>query len=90
MSKVTGQIVTATRLPSSVNGNPRFRIVVLFTPAAPDRLPRYETFTTKSDAACAFDVENLLPRPHLDQDAPVVALTFTRAGRVETITRVPA
>lgn len=74
MNKVTGTIVTALRLRNSTNGNPRFKITVLDANGAD-----FHTLTTKSDAACGFDIENL------KKDGNLVTLNLTPAGRVETI-----
>lgn len=74
MTKITGTIVTAERLNNSTNGNPRFKITVLDFNGKD-----FHTLTTKSDAACGFDIENLRKAGSL------VDLNLTRAGRVETI-----
>jgi hypothetical protein len=64
-----------TRQKSSVNGNPAF--MVYFTDGSSSR--------TKSDSSCAYEIENLT---HSRYKGREVAITFTKAGRIETITLV--
>lgn len=82
-STVTGKIIGTERLNNSVNGNPRYIIAVAVMGEA-----YTQHYTTSSDAACSYAVENYLPKPHRSILAPVVVLGLTRAGRVATITRV--
>lgn len=72
-----GTIVAAKRLNSSVNGNPRFDVT--FKHAGTEE---HTVFTTSSDAACSYDVENV------QRSREEVEIGLTRAGRIETITRV--
>lgn len=68
--KITTTLWGATRLNSSVNGNPRF---TLHTDDG--------DFTTQSDAAISYEVENITHRIPEGQGR-AVTLTATRAGSV--------
>lgn len=70
-------LLRSERLPSSVNGNPRFRLVCLNA-----------TYTTMSDAACSYDVENIT-RAIPQGQTTRVRLHLTPAGRVAMIDRLP-
>jgi hypothetical protein len=75
-----GTIVAAKRLNNSVNGNPRWDVTFRFL----DHKGReeFQILTTSSDAACSYDVENVL------RSREIVVIGLTRAGRVETISRL--
>jgi hypothetical protein len=70
---VDGVIYSAERLNNSVNGNPRYRLVM---DLGDDVL---ETYVTMSDASAGYNVQNLYAR----RDR--VRLTLTPAGRVRYI-----
>jgi hypothetical protein len=75
-----GVIVAADRLTSSANGNPRFRVTFRYY----DDSGKIDTlvFLTSSDAACSYDVENVL------RSGEEVVIGLTRASRIETISRL--
>lgn len=75
VSTVTGQITAIDRLNNSVNGNPRYDVFFRTDESS-------DWYTTSSDAACSYDIENVYNR----QDC--ITLGLTRAGRISTITRV--
>jgi hypothetical protein len=62
------------RLNNSVNGNPRYQVT--FTDGS--------SAITKSDSSCAYDIQNIMSRNNLWMRN--VAITWTKAGRIETIT----
>lgn len=59
------------RTGASVNGNPKFELTT-----------RHGTFKTQSDAACAYDVENIGRKIPSNGDGLAVVLTMTKAERV--------
>ncbi len=71
----TARIVTAERLTNSVNGNPRFKIT----------FDDGERYITSTDAACSYDVENLLGRR--GEPSYPVHVWLTKAGRIEGLSR---
>jgi hypothetical protein len=73
---VEGRILSARRLNNSVNGNPRFVVVVHTTDG--EVVP----FTTSTDSASAFDVENV------QRSGEDVRFGLTRADRIATISRL--
>lgn len=77
-STVETALVSTTRLTNSVNGNPRFRLNTL-----------HGEYTTQSDAACSYDVDNLarkIRNRETGEAIPVpVTLSLTPAGRVWAI-----
>lgn len=70
MLTVTTELINATRMTNTVNGNPRYR---LHTTDG--------DYITSSDSACAYEVQNLL-HSRRGQDVITVTLSLTRAGRV--------
>lgn len=76
MSTTVVDLYSATRLNNSVNGNPRY---TLHTTGG--------NYTTSSDSACAYDVQNILHG--LRGEAVRVTLHTTRAGRVWNIVKEP-
>ena len=78
--KMRCQLLAAERLNSSVNGNPRFRLIL--SNVAGDESDGHWThsFITQSDAACSYDVEN-----YVRMDQPIVDVWMTRADRVYRI-----
>lgn len=71
------QLYSVERLNNSVNGNPRFD---LHTDSG--------TFTTSSDSACSYDVENiarLIPGGPMTIQGLTVSLSLTKAKRVQDI-----
>lgn len=60
------------RLNNTVDGNPRYR--VHFTDGS--------SALTKSDASCAYDIQNLT---HSRHEGQALIIGWTRAGRIETI-----
>jgi hypothetical protein len=62
------------RLNNSVNGNPRFALIV-----------DGGELTTSSDAACSYGIENGWTVNHTTKGERVAYMTFTRAGRVATL-----
>jgi hypothetical protein len=74
-SYLNGSICSAERLNSSVNGNPRFRVIFL------DESADFHTLITSSDSSASYDVENV------QRSGELVTIGLTRAGRIETITR---
>jgi hypothetical protein len=68
--QVTGTIVTANRLNNSTNGNPRFRVVIRDTEG------QFDTYTTSTDAAVGYEIENLL------RSGAVTTFELTKAGRI--------
>jgi len=74
-SKLETDLYYAERLPSSRNGNPRFRLATADGP-----------FVTQSDASCSYEVTNYTNGiPH--GGSLRVVLSLTRAGRVWNIER---
>lgn len=71
---VTTTLLYADRLKNSTNGNPRFR---LHTSDG--------SYQTMSDAASAYDVENILHRARKAPMGVAVTLTLTPAHRVRFI-----
>lgn len=67
---VIDNLLRAERLGLSTNGNPRFRLVC-----------QRASYTTMSDAACSYDVENIARRVPYGGSLPV-ELRLTKAGRV--------
>jgi hypothetical protein len=81
MDSLVGTIVAAKRLPNSTNGNPRFDITVKVDgPVLGGE--DYLVLRTSSDAACNYDVENLV------KSREQVWIGRTRAGRVDRIAQV--
>jgi hypothetical protein len=79
--ELTGLHITGiTRRKNSVNGNPRFDVAFV------DRDGQPHVYTTMSDAACSYDVENLAGEHRRDL-AATVAVKLTRAERISTMTR---
>lgn len=72
---IATDLFSATRRNNSVNGNPRF-----------DLHTSDGTFTTQSDAACSYDVDNITRTIPRGETIPVVLHT-TPAGRVWNIER---
>lgn len=74
-STIRTDLFNATRRNNSVNGNPRY-----------DLHTSDGTFTTQSDGACAYDVDNIIRTIPHGETIPVTLHT-TRAGRVWNIER---
>jgi hypothetical protein len=70
-----GKIMIAKRLNNSVNGNPRYQLVIQ------DLSNELHMVLSSSDASCNYDVLNV------KNSGETVEFGFTRAGRVNTITR---
>ncbi len=77
MTTFVGTIEGLTRLPNSVNGNPRFRVWVSKHDDYADEAFRYGEYVTQSDAALGYGIEN----PDHRSPNPV-RFTLTRAGRI--------
>ena len=73
------RILSAERLNNSVNGNPRYKLILASPVGA---FPSWAgSWLTMSDALCNYDVENLL-RENTD-----VEVTLSRAERIRSIKR---
>lgn len=62
------------RLNSSVNGNPRFRLIT-----------NKGAYITQSDGACSYDVDNVARKIPSNGNGLPVEIKTTRAGRVWSI-----
>lgn len=80
-NKMRCQLLTAERLNSSTNGNPRFRLIL--SNVAGDESDGHWThsYVTQSDAACSYEIENYTRKPQ----PVIVNITLTRANRVSDI-----
>lgn len=82
--RLEGMHVTAIeRMTNSTNGNPRFRVAMV------GRDGEGYIFPTQADAACSYDVENIVREHRRNPDA-TITVELTRAERIATMTREEA
>lgn len=73
---VTGTIHSAYSLNNSVNGNPRFKVIIE-TPEG-----QLETYLTSSDASVNYDIRNL------EHSHELAVFTLTKADRITYAERI--